>query len=289
MRHTTAKIPFKRGELTAETFWTGCWHIGSPSHHEEGLETFIEQRKADKRLWTGMGDMGEFKGPRSRHFSGDTHKETILSQVDCIEERIRRIGKTCIGLAEGNHETSASKQSGVGNISRKIAQDCNVMFLTRAFRVTFECPRGQSCGFFAHPSRNLGNSSLPDPEQREIAAKRALRRFLSPFDANIKGIFHWHRAVVCQPIYEHRMQADDGTRRPSLVGDPQWCFSGQSLFKNYDESNDESGYGEAALFRPTELGWIGVVFNRDASIAAINAYNERGTVSRTWEPKIVDH
>jgi len=35
-----------------------------------------------------------------------------------------------------------------------------------------------------------------------------------------------------------------------------------------------------ALYEPTDLGWLGIVFNRDGSIACVREYNSEGIITQ---------
>ena len=255
-----------------------CAHIGNRNMHEEGFAKFIERCKANR--WLHLGDLLEAITPDDPRFHMDEHKQSILQQAKFAVDQISEASDTCMGLITGNHERKLSRK--VGCITDHMAKLAEVPSLGDTAVMIFSFPDAQYTGFFAHGSGYLGANSN-EPERNRTNLKIRLRNKLRPFHYDIRGIAHFHREVIAEPVYERRLTlvGIETKMRPVHVQD-NWAFTCPSMFRNYTE---HGSYAEAALYGPTELGWI--EFDVDSTgIKCVRHVDEEGITKREEYPQV---
>lgn len=271
------------GPWPVRIWFTSCWHEGNPSVCTEGIRKFLEGVGRHRRLWMHLGDSVEGVLPGDRRWSIVEHKEALLTQISATAKRLASQGKTCLGLIIGNHEEAASKL--VGCVSEKISTDAGVPNLGQTHIARVACASGDFVMYAAHPRLMFGGYA-GESERLQQNQQINLRNRLKMFRADLHIIGHTHRPIVTPPVTVPRMMLDaHGERRyaPCLMDlDKSWYVSVQAMFRVYDEGL--RNYAQANALRPTTLGWMGTVIEKDGRISAIEQYNEHGKIERTHEP-----
>lgn len=290
MRIVERKLEFGKAK-TAVVNFTACWHIGNQAMYKRGLRSMLNRFRDKKQPWVQMGDIIEAIMPYDSRYAVDEHKQTITNEEDAAIDYVSIAPETCWGLLVGNHEAKASRQ--IGDITEHICKGVKretkiqVERLSNTCYIDVVCPKGVSKGFFAHGAMTA-NFRSGDPDQIELNRKRKIRNYLRKFDADLKGIAHGHRTIISPPLGEEKLGTKEGKtkRRPITVVEP-WCFAAPSMFKVYDEKSTIGNYAEMALYDPTDLGWIQVVYERDGNIPCIRQMLETGKIKEEVRPKVV--
>ena len=283
MRRNDVKLNFGKSK-TATVLAASCWHYGNPSVSEEGIHKFIQRAK--KQQWLHHGDLIEGITSKDRRFSVDEHKDAILDCVNMAIETLKKAPKTCIGLLKGNHDDTPSKD--IGDLSEFMAHMAGVPYLSATCFLKFIAPKGESTGFFAHGSGG-SNPRAGDPERRYLNRQMWLRNMLSQFEADIAGIGHTHRFTVTPPCSEEKLMFGDeeNVTRTPVKTKPGWYYTCPSMFTTYDLHADKSNYAEMKLYGATDIGWIEMVFNQDASIGCVREVYSSGVTKQEHYPKVV--
>lgn len=290
MRVTSRELDFGKSKIAVVNF-TACWHEGNQAMHEEGLELMLNGFRKRSEPWIQLGDILEAIIPFDPRYAVDEHKITFVNEVSAVIGHVSLAAETCWGLVTGNHEARASRQ--LGDITQlvcdgvKLGTGVKLQHLSNVCNMEINCPKGICRGFFAHGAMTA-NFKSGDADRIELNRKKKLRDYLRRFDANLKGIAHGHRTIIAEPIAEEKLGAKGGKmkREPVTVVEP-WCFAAPSMFKVYDEKSTVGNYAEMALYDPTDLGWIQVVFERDGSIPCIRQMLETGEIKEEVKPKVV--
>jgi len=269
-----------------EAIFGSCTHIGNPAMHEEGVAKFGEITRV--KPWMHFGDLIESILPiDSRRYSQEEHgNDPLFATMDRVNEIFGDSAPMCIGLLTGNHENGLSRI--VGNVTKKLARGLGVPFLTMSCFCDFIFTKGKCRGFFTHGGTTF-NYVAGEPERIRINRQIKLRNYLRRFEADIKGIGHAHRKVIAPQVMEEKLTIIDGKikRRPIHVKE-SWCFAAPAMFKTYDTKHDHGNYGEMKNYDPTDIGWIGVLFEKDGKIACIRQYLETGKIKEEVEPMVID-
>jgi hypothetical protein len=277
-------LPFGKGRKTTRTAYSSCWHIGNPAIHWEGIAKFLQRAK--KMPWWHVGDLLESIMPGDKRFNVNEHKATLLENIALGTNHVSKANKTCWGLIMGNHERKCS--SLVGDISETIAHDSKVPYLGTVAALHVHAPKGESTILTAHGSGSVRrNSGIP--ERDDINMRINLRRKLDIFNGvHLKAVGHYHKTIVAPMTMRYRGRFTDSRMKRALeVADDSWCVAAPSMFLNYTHDSLTSSYAEAALYPPTDIGWIEIVWNIDGSIACIDSVNEKGKIVESFEPVII--
>ena len=276
------KLSFAKGQQTAEVLYGACWHIGNPCSSEGAIEKFIE--RAVKQSWWHAGDLVEGITPSDKRSQASEHSDTLLSTMSVASGHLASASKTCWGLICGNHEYGGSGD--IGSVAEKIAVDAKVPYLGMVVYFSVQCPKGDSLIFAAHGAGSMGfNSGLPERDQ--INRELKLRRILKPFQADVKCVAHYHRTIISPRVTHYKGTVQQGQfKRRACVENNEWCMACPSLFGNYGAESMGS-YAEMKLYPPTDIGWLGIVFNRDGSVACIREYSSDGVIAQEVEERLV--
>ena len=266
------KLRFTKRQTHQTIQYGSCFHIGNPNVHNDGMQVFMDRAKT--RPWWHVGDMIESILPGDPRFSITEHKDATLTNIQSAVELLAQANKTCLGLAMGNHEWKASGK--LGDITEDMANRAKIPNLGVTAFIDMIAPDGQCRVFTAHGRGSVGfNSGFPDRDKVNCEIK--LRRLLSPFEADLKCIGHFHRTIIAPEVDKAKGIVEDGEfkRRPRRVV-PEWCVACPSLFCNYENGSTSASYAEIAMMPPTDLGWIEIDITRDGSVACIREIDETG-------------
>ena len=87
----------------------------------------------------------------------------------------------------------------------------------------------------------------------------------------LKVVGHGHTALVAPPVYQDVMTEREGKAQIAPVAvKPEWCAMCPSFLATYDDGG-YPGYGELALYPPTDIGWLECEIARDGSVADVRA------------------
>lgn len=256
---------------------TGDWHRGIGSSHEEGIAKFIE--RAESLPWIHLGDAIESILPGDKRFSIDEHHMSFTQALKTTSELISSAKKTCLGLVCGNHEETVGKQ--IGSATQLLADFAGVPFLGHVCWMQF----GRNLAFFRHKGMPVHFGGAGSLESIEANAVNSLRRSFEPFQADVCGQGHQHRALVAVPKHGTRITAV-GSKSQIIdhVPEQRWCFMVPAMFKVYDETQEHDNYAAQCGYKPTALGWMEIVFNKKGrGVDAILQFDEHGTM--VWEHK----
>lgn len=272
---------------TAEVIYGACWHIGNPSCDKQGIRKFLERAK--KQYWWHAGDLVEAITSRDKRFNHEEHKVSIEKCKTEASGFMDHAKDTCWGLICGNHEWGASKD---GDIAEKIAVDGHVPYLGACCYFDVHCPNGRGMIFTAHGKGSMGNNcGIPERDDlnRRLKLRRTLNGFYGDAECNgfIKAVAHFHRTIIDPARFKMSATVEKGVfKRRACELREEWVVACPSLFRNYDDDSPVS-YAEMALYSPTDLGWLGIVFNRDGSIACVREYSPKGNITQEVEEEVI--
>ena len=265
------------------------WHTGTKACSYDGIERFLEV--AQTMPWVLLGDAMETISPNDKRFNMGQHETPLLNQMDNCSDLIAKANKTCIGLIVGNHEW---KESGkVGNITKKLASQANVPYLDACCYGRVACAKGNSTFHFAHGTGSA-NYKAGEPDRKEINKQVKIRQENHRFHADLIATGHKHTCIVSTPILERKLCLVGKTvRRRPVTTRPGWHCVVPAMFKTYPETNPGNkkhvpSYAEMGHYDPNDMGWLAVVYDRDATISAIEQYDHEGNQIKVFQPKVID-
>jgi hypothetical protein len=279
------KLKFKKGEATAEVMIGGCWHLGSGATDMEGVANFMEMTK--RKAWWHTGDLVEAITPGDKRFQHGEHKQVLLDSIRNAKAILTEGRNSCWGTLMGNHEWAASGQ--IGDIAEDIALGAKVPYLGALSFFDIECPKGSSIAFTAHGKGSIGYNG-PIPERNDVNRRIKLRQILDPFggdDVFLKVVAHYHRTIMDSATMVYKGTVEDGEfKRRAVDHHHDWVAACPSLYKNFGDDG-RVGYAEVALYPPTDLGWLGVLYNREAKPVCLREYSPKGNITREVEAKVL--
>jgi hypothetical protein len=238
--------------------------------------------------WRMLGDLIEAIGPLDKRFCLDTHKDSIMAQIEEATELIAPAARCLQGIHLGNHENKLSNS--IGNISLDVFNRLKHRGLSKycafdgyfAF-IRMRCPEGDCRMFTGHGGRSISFRS-DNPDRDKVNEEIKLRRLLSRFTADLKVIAHFHKVIVAGPQMFTRNIEGDGfkIKRRNTSNDKSISVACPSFYKTYDDG-DMPSYGEIAMYDPTDLGWIEVVLDREGQARRVEWRNEDGAIGQAWE------
>lgn len=262
-------------------------HKGNTSCMWTKTRKILFPRMGECDGWIGQGDLVEAILPSDKkRFSISTHTEPILKSCRKIADEIKIYSSNCLGQLMGNHEHAASSET--GNImDHNICAIAGVPYLGMTAFITLKFPFGCKTLFAAHGARSNIQRN-PNPLRRDVARKMALINLLADYEADIKGVGHWHTEIVVPPIEETALTLK-GSRiklRPRKWT-PAWHYSLPAMFKSFTEQEDFPSYAERMLLKPTSLGWLESIYEEDGTIVGIDSFDEDGTLVRKFRNELV--
>lgn len=286
MRVYAKTIPFTKSQKTSEVIYGGCWHIGNPNSDKDAIGIFMDRAK--RKPWWHVGDIVEAIGPGDKRFHHSEHKDTMLNSIAEAGDTINKARGTCWGTICGNHEWGAS--GAIGDVAEDIATRGRVPYLGACCYFDVRCPDGRALIFTAHGNGSMGfNSGVPERDafNRRNKLRGRLRGFGGETGVPLaKCVAHYHRTIIAPPtdVVAATVRAGEFKRRPE-EHDADWVMACPSLFKNYDDG--PVSYAEMALYPPTDLGWLGIAFERSGKIACVREYDQDGALVREVERKLI--
>jgi len=281
------KLKFSKGKATSEIIYGACWHIGNPNADIDAVGVFIES--ARRQPWWHAGDVIEAIGPGDKRFQHSEHKDTMLNQIAIAGDTLAVASRTCLGLITGNHEWGASGR--LGDIAEDIANRAKVPNLGACCFFDIVCPKGKAIIFAAHGKGSMGfNSGFP--ERDDVNRRMKLRRILDGFScdasatSSAKCVAHYHRTIIDPARYKYAATVEGGKfKRRAVELRESWVMACPSLFGNYGDG--PTSYAEIALYPPTDLGWLGISFERSGRIACVREYTPNGNISQEIEEDVM--
>lgn len=264
---------------------TGDWHIGNDNVEERGIENFL--KRAKKHVWVHLGDILEAIMPADKRFSVAEHKTTMS---ECIRDAKAYLGEsaaTCAGLVVGNHELAATRL--IGNFVEDLlclrgSGASRVPYLGQVcFAEVWNKKRMSSTALLTHGSCSIGGRS-GEPERIKANRQVKMRDVFRAFDAEICLMGHIHQFEVAPPAVEQKLTLQDGKVTLAQVRTRRgWYASCPSMFKVYGPKSGLN-YAEPMLVRPSEIGWVEVVYDGQAQVSQVELYSSTGALVKTVEP-----
>jgi len=226
-------------------------HAGTKHCSESEIKKQVKVIKEDKyALWVGMGDYAECIVPSDPRWDIEVISDwieranVVESQRRWLVDLFKPIADKCIGLLEGNHETT---------IRLRNYQDIH-LDLCRDLGVT---PLGYSCFvrlIFNHVTPRQHATVVTAVFQHGSGAAQTeggkimrLKKFMDSFDADIYGMGHLHD-IKTNSIAMMTLNEGLKIRQKVRVG----AVTG-SWLRTYSQGI-RAGYSERAGFYPTVLG-----------------------------------
>jgi hypothetical protein len=276
------KLKFK-GDVS--TFvWTADWHEGCKSFKRSCLDMMTDRILSKGWLWAHGADAIDGIIPGDKRHDVESCQTFLLDQLNTAIDDITAINKTCVGMLEGNHESAPSKL--IGSVSRQICRQAKIPFLTQTCYLRFQAPRGECVAFLTHCLPSITNNN-PDPLAREAARTSRLQRVLRPFDADLKLGAHIHTFLCHPPVAEDRLvlTSKNEVKKRGIMVHGEWNIVSPAMFVTYGE---DSNYAQAKLYKPTDIGWAEIDFNRKGEIVEVRNVLDDGTTKRAYHPILVD-
>jgi hypothetical protein len=276
-----------RGSLTF--LFTACWHWGNNGARVQEVKKVLLPRAKRSAGWWHLGDAAECIAPTDKRFASGTHTQTITRTCDMIAAAIQASDAqgNCKGFQMGNHEYSESAR--MGNITSDIiCKLAEVPYRGFSCLVTIKCPKGSIRSYFTHGARSNIQRHF-DPRRRDTNRRCALTQMLSKYDAELKGMGHWHIHIVNPPTSEEVLREQDG--KPKLTPRafiPAWHFATPAMFGGYGDNEEMPSYVERSQMPPVHIGWTEVIFNQNATVACIREVYGDGRTRNEHYPVILD-
>lgn len=251
-----------------EIVLAGDSHEGSIMKHREGYQEMIDYVDSGKnRRLIHMGDMIEgicADDPRYEYDVIDPGSPKPFVQMLNACEELRPIAKKMIGLLSGNHEFKLQR---MGDLAEMAAKNLAIPYGTYSAKFTFLDKKGNVRNkFFCHHGSGFLQSRAKDKIQRDANIKASLKNKLESQAADVAlcAIGHTHQLIVVEPA-ETLHITDDGSRIKQTYSskfidgelihpDYRWYVNTGCFLKQFELG--VSGYGERAMYRPSEMGYI---------------------------------
>jgi len=243
------RLTYKQADPVVRLYALGDIHAGTIHCAEHHIARKVHEISSDpKALWIGMGDYGDFITPKDKRWGSGQISPWV--DPDDIGESVRDwlvklfspIKDKCIGMIQGNHEVSYSKQND-GKVHEHICKDLGVPNLGYSAFVKFFFKRENSneahliTGCFTH---GTGNAIT------EGAKINNLMRFMKSFDADIYGYAHVHDYIP-KSFTRLNVNASGKISNKVAIG----ATTG-SWFRSYTQGTNFS-YAETKCYPPNEM------------------------------------
>ena len=277
-------LKFKAKSDVCTVVASGDWHMGAPTCSLDAIDCLQDNILSRGLQWIHLADIIDAVMPNDKRYDVEFARSTLLEQLNMAVERLAALSKSCIGMLEGNHESSPSKL--VGSVSRQICKSAGVDFLTQTCFLEFVAPHGKCTTFASHYLPSITNNN-DDPIVREAQKSSRLRKVLRNFEADLKLGAHIHQFLCHTPVSEDRLIVGvDGVvkKRPVDVH-KGWAVVSPAMFITYGE---ESNYAQARLCKPTDIGWAEIDFNRQGQVVEVRNMLGDGMCKRKYHSVLVD-
>jgi hypothetical protein len=250
MRVKVVKIPFTKASKI-KIYCIGDIHGGTQHCMESLLKKTISKVKNDpEAYWVDMGDKCEFIGTHDKRWdSGGLElwvkpKNIGISQAEWYMDLMTPIKDKCIGLIEGNHEDTWTKQTDT-DIHEYICSKLGLTNLSYACFIRFQFSRKASPSnrysydaFFTHGAGGAITAG---------AKIMRLQRLMDSWDADMVAQGHVHELLTYHRPYmklDHNNEVKNRVKAGALTG----CY-----FRTYTQ-DVASSYGERKNYPPVMLG-----------------------------------
>jgi len=262
MRVVQKTIKYTRKSLI-KIYLVGDIHGGTVHCHQSLLEQTIKKIKDNpEAYWIDMGDKCEFISTKDKRWDGGGIAGWVkpdyigISQADWYMDLMTPVKDKCLGLIEGNHESTWTGQTDT-NVQHYICSKMGVPDLSAACFIRFNFKRASTdkslTGFFTH---GAGSAITPG------AKLTRLQRLMDSFEADIVAQGHVHELLTYSRPYmelDRTLQVKQRVKVGALTG----CY-----FRTYTQ-DVASSYGERKNYPPVMLGSPVVVYNPDDNILSI--------------------
>ena len=272
--------------MNCDLLLPGDIHKGTTLMSRSGVESLLYKLSKKNTYMIFMGDAIDAITGSDRRFDMELSDGTTpIEQADWIVNKFLPYKNKIITWLAGNHESTVR---GVGNLVISIICDkLKVQYGTFSCRVEFKrLDHGNNIfsGMFHHGSGQV-SSSHPDPMVRQAIMTYKLKQKLEPFGGNcvLNAMGHTHKLLIYKPVEELYIKTRDGilvsdyTKPSDLVyfgngghidSIHRWYVNTGSFQKLYSKNDLASGYAEANMYPPVELGYP-IVKIRDGKIIDI--------------------
>lgn len=265
--------------LDCEIYDTSDYHYGALNCHRDGLKEVIAEVQAKRnRFLINKGDSIDAVLPNDKRYAACSmdYQGMLLTpeqQAKAIIEDFWPIRKKILAWGHGNHEFKLINTQDFG---RRIAEELRTPYGGVAFKLRFYTKGGQLLfkTFHAH-----GKGKVPagakDPIQRDANRKAWLKRILESLagDCIYLSMGHGHHLIVVDPTTKNQLYlTDDGENiRQHYREDPKqnskrispesrWYSMTGGFLKLFSPPGSQAiGYGEMALYSPTEMGCTKII------------------------------
>jgi len=248
---------------------TACWHIGNPSSDDSAIVRMLHAIKRRKLPWIHHGDSIEAIAPTDKRFSADTHRDTVMRQLQRAADLMRIAREWLVGLHIGNHEDKVSRMMGdmTMDLLMRVYQDdaeAARRWLGGVCMTQIVCPGGACDVMSAHSDISFGGGTS-DPLMDEERCRTKLRRYVGKFSADLKLVAHAHRAVIAPPVAVPVVAFGGAAVRRDR---PEWCAAVPSMMRTYADGDSDAypNYAELAVYGPSRCGWIECDIERDGRV-----------------------
>lgn len=262
MKVVQKTIKYTRKSLI-RIYLVGDIHGGTVHCHQALLEQTIKKiRNNPEAYWVDMGDKCEFISTKDKRWDGGGIADWVkpdyigISQSDWYMDLMSPIKDKCLGLLEGNHESTWTSQTDT-NVQHYISSKLGVPDLSAACFINLSFTRtsvGRNLtAFFTH---GAGSAITPG------AKLTRLQRLMDGFDADIVAQGHVHELLTYSRPYlgiDRTLHIQQRVKVGALTG----CY-----FRTYTQ-DVSSSYGERKNYPPVMLGSPVIVYNPDDNILSI--------------------
>lgn len=251
-------------------------HYGALNCARDAIRAMIDkgQRKRNYFFANG-GDSIEAILPNDKRYAScsvdiKNNLMTPQAQYNAIVQDFWPVRRKIVAWGHGNHEFKLINASDYG---KEIADKLKIPYGSVAYKFIATHKGTILHKFFI----THGYGSLPrgakDPIQRKANIEAALRQKLvntKQGDCIYMGMGHIHQLIVVPPTVENDLYlTDDGhslkqhyrvleeQNKTYISPDSRWYGASGSFLKLYTPPGSHAiGYGEVAMYGPSELGWL---------------------------------
>lgn len=254
MKTITIRIPYTSRMDVFRFVPFGDIHTGTQFCREKKAREKVREIYNDPFcFWIGMGDYGEFIGPRDKRFDAQqispwvAKQDIAASQEDWLVDLLSPIRHKCLGLTKGNHEVSIQEQANhdiYGHLLKRLG--ANELGYSCFIQVIFERCGGTHTSIMFHVEHGSGGATT------EGGKAMRLYKSMCGFEADVYLVGHLHD-VKFNPISYVAMNTKPNAE-PNEVKEigKIGCLTG-CYFASYADAPTPS-YAEQKGYPPTNMG-----------------------------------
>lgn len=265
--------------LDCEIYDTSDYHYGALNCARDKIREVIDIVAANKRRFLiNKGDSIDAVLPNDKRYASCAmdYRDMLLTpeqQADAIIKDFLPIKHRILAWGLGNHEFKLINTCDFG---RYIAKALDVPYGTAAFKFTALDKQGNPMFKFFHAH---GKGKVPagakDPIQREANRKAWLKRTLESLsgDCIYMSMGHGHHLIIVEPTTGDSLyMVDDGENirqkyrvmpfqnAEYISPESRWYSMTGGFLKLFSPPGSGAvGYGEMALYSPTEMGCTKII------------------------------